>query len=187
MHNNHYVITMQGTSGQVEADARGPPSQLQEALEESTKVDAENNLPTWVHSGNIQGHSGNIQGALKEHSPPPIRDGARPFPWARSLWTPAPRRCRPLHRHPPPHAHTHTHTHTHAVAPYIESTVTLLHMPSPHILSPPSHCYTCRRPIYWVHRHTATHQSLHTFDHKKHHPFGRSGECSASNGDGALA
>jgi hypothetical protein len=32
----------------VEADARGPPSQLQEALKEITKVDAENSLPTWV-------------------------------------------------------------------------------------------------------------------------------------------
>jgi hypothetical protein len=35
-------------SGQVELDARGPPSQLQEALKESAKVDAEYNFPTWV-------------------------------------------------------------------------------------------------------------------------------------------
>jgi hypothetical protein len=32
--------------GLVEANAREPPSQLQEALKESTKVDAEYNLPT---------------------------------------------------------------------------------------------------------------------------------------------
>jgi hypothetical protein len=30
------------------ADAREPPSQLQEALKKSAKVDAEYNLPTWV-------------------------------------------------------------------------------------------------------------------------------------------
>jgi hypothetical protein len=30
------------------ADARKPPSHLQEALKKSTKVDAEYNLPTWV-------------------------------------------------------------------------------------------------------------------------------------------
>jgi hypothetical protein len=29
-------------------DAREPPSQLQEALKGSTKVDAEYNLPTWI-------------------------------------------------------------------------------------------------------------------------------------------
>jgi hypothetical protein len=66
-------------------DAREPPSQLQETLKKSTKVDAEYNLPTWVlktkvniqgifreHSVNIPGtfkeHSGNIQGPLREHS-----------------------------------------------------------------------------------------------------------------------
>jgi hypothetical protein len=45
-----HLWNMQGTfrehSGRVEVDAREPPSQLQEALEESTKVDAEYILPT---------------------------------------------------------------------------------------------------------------------------------------------
>jgi hypothetical protein len=35
-----------GKMGRVEADARGPPSQLQEALKKSTKVDAKYNMPT---------------------------------------------------------------------------------------------------------------------------------------------
>jgi hypothetical protein len=37
-HNTH--------SGRVEVDAREPPSQMHEALKDSTKVDAEYNLPT---------------------------------------------------------------------------------------------------------------------------------------------
>jgi hypothetical protein len=38
--------TLREDSGLGKADARGSPSQLQEALKESTKVDAEYNLPT---------------------------------------------------------------------------------------------------------------------------------------------
>ena len=52
-------------------DAREPPSQLQEALKESTKVDTEYNLPTWVPKTRVnmtKRRSGNIQGKFKEHS-----------------------------------------------------------------------------------------------------------------------
>ena len=44
----HVSRTTDILSVRVEVDAREPPSQLQEALKESTKVDAEYNLPTWV-------------------------------------------------------------------------------------------------------------------------------------------
>jgi hypothetical protein len=37
---------VRGTSGRVEADARRPPSQLQEVLQKSSKVSAEYNSPT---------------------------------------------------------------------------------------------------------------------------------------------
>jgi hypothetical protein len=47
-----HSVNIQGTSSElpvgVEVDARESPSQLQEALKESTKVDVEYNLPTWV-------------------------------------------------------------------------------------------------------------------------------------------
>jgi hypothetical protein len=39
---------IQGTLRESWADAREPPSQLQEALKKSTKVDTEYNLQTWV-------------------------------------------------------------------------------------------------------------------------------------------
>jgi hypothetical protein len=47
-HAGHFEGTFTNNSVRVEVDAREPPSQLQEALKESTKVDAEYNLPTWV-------------------------------------------------------------------------------------------------------------------------------------------
>ena len=40
-------------SVRVEVDAHEPPSKLQEELEESTKVDAEYNLPTWVRKTRV--------------------------------------------------------------------------------------------------------------------------------------
>jgi hypothetical protein len=40
--------TFSAHSVRVKVDAREPPSQLQEGRKESTKVDAEYNLPTWV-------------------------------------------------------------------------------------------------------------------------------------------
>jgi hypothetical protein len=58
--------------GRVEVDARGPQSQVHEALGERTKVDAEYNLPIWVLKTrlNIQGTFrealGNIQGTIRE-------------------------------------------------------------------------------------------------------------------------
>jgi hypothetical protein len=52
----HHTGNIQHHSGNIQdpfksssrSGARGPPPQLQEALEESNKVDAEYNLPTWV-------------------------------------------------------------------------------------------------------------------------------------------
>jgi hypothetical protein len=88
---------IQGTFSVSSADAREPPSQLQEALLKSIKVNAEYNLPTRVpktrvdntkrripreelrvhhklprgRSGNVQGtfweHSGNVEGMFGEH------------------------------------------------------------------------------------------------------------------------
>jgi hypothetical protein len=85
-------VAIQGTFSVTWADAREPPSQLQEALKKNTKVDEEYNLQTWVpktrvnktkrripevelrvysHSASIiiiREHSGNIQGTFSEHS-----------------------------------------------------------------------------------------------------------------------
>jgi hypothetical protein len=68
-------------SGRVEADARGPPSQLEEALKESTKVDAEYNLLTWVPTNmkvnmTIQRIPGvdHLQGPFREHSETTCRE-----------------------------------------------------------------------------------------------------------------
>jgi hypothetical protein len=56
-------LNMQGPfrehSVRVEVDACESPSQLQEAHKESTKVDAEYNLPTWVPKTRV-----NIQGTF---------------------------------------------------------------------------------------------------------------------------
>jgi hypothetical protein len=66
--------------GRVEADTRGPPSQPQEALEKSTKVDAEYDVVTWVPKIRVnmtkrrvpdvelREHSGRVE--VDAHEPP---------------------------------------------------------------------------------------------------------------------
>jgi hypothetical protein len=73
-HSGNFQGTFGEHSVRVEVDARWPASQLQEALEESTKVNAAYNLPTWVPKTRInktkrfREHSGNIRGTIREHS-----------------------------------------------------------------------------------------------------------------------
>jgi hypothetical protein len=71
-------------------DACEPPSQLQEALKESTEVDVEYNLPPWVPETRVNktkrrfqptfcAHSLNIQCAFREHSVTPRSKRERTF------------------------------------------------------------------------------------------------------------
>jgi hypothetical protein len=59
------LATCREHSVQVEVHAREPPSKLQEAFKESTKVDAEYNLPTWVPKTGVNKTKRRIPGVVQ--------------------------------------------------------------------------------------------------------------------------
>jgi hypothetical protein len=65
------LVNIQWTFRESWADAREPPSQLQEALKKSTKVDAEYNLQTWIPKTRVNKTKRHIPGVevrVQSHS-----------------------------------------------------------------------------------------------------------------------